>query len=83
MHIITQRLSSEAKQLIDLVDRESLLTLALVAEDRTRSRYRFMTVEGEEINLQLREGRYLKTVISSLMPIIKRSPLSSPSPNQF
>ncbi len=60
MHIITQRLSPEAKQLIDLVDRESLLTLALVAEDRTRSRYRFMTVEGEEINLQLHRGTVLK-----------------------
>ena len=57
MHIITQRLSSEAKR---LVDRDSLLTLALVAEDRTRSRHRFMTVEGEEINLQLQRGTVLK-----------------------
>jgi len=57
MHIITQRLSSEAKK---LVDRSSLLTLALVAEDRTRSRHRFMTVEGEEINLQLQRGTVLR-----------------------
>jgi urease accessory protein len=57
MHIITQRLSSEAKK---LVDRSSLLTLALVAEDRTRSRHQFMTVEGEEINLQLQRGTVLR-----------------------
>ena len=57
MHIITQRLSSEAKQ---IVNRESLLTLALIAEDRTRSRHRFVTVEGEEINLQLQRGTLLK-----------------------
>jgi urease accessory protein len=57
MHTITQRLSSEAKQ---HVNRESLLTLALVAEDRTRSRYRFMTIEGEELNLQLQRGTVLK-----------------------
>ncbi len=57
MHIVTQRLSIEAKKLIK---RESLLTLALIAEDRTRSRYRFMTVEGEEINLQLQRGTVLR-----------------------
>ncbi len=57
MHIITQRLSSEAKKSIN---RESLLTLALVAEDRTRSRHRFMTVQGEEINLQLQRGTILR-----------------------
>lgn len=57
MHIITQRLSSEAKR---LVNRESLLTLALVAEDRTRSRHRFTTVQGEEVNLQLQRGTILK-----------------------
>jgi urease accessory protein len=57
MHIITQRLSSEAKK---SVNRESLLTLALVAEDRTRSRHRFMTVQGEEINLQLQRGTILR-----------------------
>lgn len=56
MHILTQRLSSQAKQLFDL---ESLLTLALVAEDRTRSRHRFMTVEGEEVNLKLQRGTVL------------------------
>ena len=57
MHIVTQRLSIQAKQ---LVNPKSLLTLALVAEDRTRSRHRFMTVEGEEINLQLQRGTVLK-----------------------
>ncbi len=57
MHIVTQRLSIEAKK---LVDRDSLLTLALIAEDRTRSRHRFMTVEGEEINLQLQRGTVLR-----------------------
>lgn len=57
MHIVTQRLSTQAKQ---LVNPKSLLTLALVAEDRTRSRHRFMTLEGEEINLQLQRGTVLK-----------------------
>ncbi len=57
MHIITQRLSADSKK---LVDRKSLLILELVAEDRTRSRYRFMTVEGEEVNLQLQRGIVLK-----------------------
>jgi len=57
MQIISQRLSSEVKKLIN---RDSLLTLALIAEDRTRSRHRFMTVEGEEINLQLPRGTVLK-----------------------
>ena len=57
MHIVTQRLSVKSKE---LVDRESLLTLALIAEDRTRSRQRFMTVEGEEINLQLQRGTVLR-----------------------
>ena len=57
MHIVTQRLSTQAKQLVNL---KSLLTLALVAEDRTRSRHRFMTIEGEEINLQLQRGTVLK-----------------------
>ncbi len=57
MHIVTQRLSTQAKQ---LVNPKSLFTLALVAEDRTRSRHRFMTVEGEEINLQLQRGTVLK-----------------------
>jgi urease accessory protein len=57
MHIVTQRLSTQAKQLINP---KSLLTLALVAEDRTRSRHRFMTIEGEEINLQLQRGTVLR-----------------------
>ncbi|WP_103670756.1 urease accessory protein UreE [Pseudanabaena sp. BC1403] len=62
MHIVTKRLSSsglsaEAKK---LVDQNSLLTLALIAEDRTRSRHRFTTVEGEEINLQLQRGTVLR-----------------------
>jgi urease accessory protein len=57
MHILTQRLSSQAKQLFNL---ESLLTLALVAEDRTRSRHRFVTMEGEEVNLQLQRGTVLR-----------------------
>ncbi|PZO38170.1 MAG: urease accessory protein UreE [Pseudanabaena frigida] len=57
MHIITQRLSIEARK---LVNSDSLLTLALVAEDRTRSRHRFTTVEGEEINLQLQRGTVLR-----------------------
>jgi urease accessory protein len=62
MHIVTQRLSrtdlsTDGKQ---LVDQNSLLTLALIAEDRTRSRHRFMTVEGEEINLQLQRGTVLR-----------------------
>lgn len=57
MHIVTQRLSAAAKK---LVDRDSLLTLALVAEDRTRSRHRFMTVEEIEVNLQLQRGTVLR-----------------------
>ncbi|NUN63959.1 urease accessory protein UreE [Pseudanabaena biceps] len=57
MHIVTQRLSAAAKK---LVDRDSLLTLALVAEDRTRSRHRFMTVEEIELNLQLQRGTVLR-----------------------
>jgi len=57
MHILTQRLSSQAKQ---LANSESLLTLSLVAEDRTRSRHRFMTEEGEEVNLQLQRGTVLR-----------------------
>ncbi len=57
MHILTQRLSSQAKQ---LSNSESLLTLSLVAEDRTRSRHRFTTVEGEEVNLQLQRGTVLR-----------------------
>ncbi|WP_055075262.1 urease accessory protein UreE [Pseudanabaena sp. 'Roaring Creek'] len=57
MHIITKRLSHEAKK---LVNRASLLTLALIAEDRTRSRHRFTTLEGEEINLQLQRGTVLR-----------------------
>lgn len=57
MHILSQRLSSHAKQLFNA---ESLLTLALVAEDRTRSRHRFTTVEGESVNLQLPRGTVLK-----------------------
>jgi urease accessory protein len=57
MHIVTKRLSTEAKK---LVEQDSLLKLALIAEDRTRSRHRFTTVEGEEINLQLHRGTVLK-----------------------
>jgi urease accessory protein len=57
MHIVTKRLSIEAKK---LVDRDSLLTLALIAEDRTRSRHRFTTVEGEEVDLQLQRGTVLR-----------------------
>jgi urease accessory protein len=57
MHILTQRLSSQAKQLFNA---ESLLTLSLVAEDRTRSRHRFTTIEGEVVNLQLPRGTVLK-----------------------
>lgn len=57
MHILTQRLSSQAKQLFNS---ESLLTLALVAEDRTRSRHRFTAIEGEVVNLQLPRGTVLR-----------------------
>lgn len=57
MYILTQRLSTQAKQLFNT---ESLLTLSLIAEDRTRSRHRFTTVEGEEVNLQLPRGTVLK-----------------------
>ncbi|PZU97379.1 MAG: urease accessory protein UreE [Pseudanabaena sp.] len=57
MHIVTQRLSAAAKK---LVDSDSLLTLALVAEDRTRSRHRFMTTDEKEINLQLHRGTVLR-----------------------
>lgn len=57
MYILTQRLSHDAKKLIDP---QSLLTLALVAEDRTRSRHRFVTVEGKEVNLQLPRGTVLR-----------------------
>ncbi|MBD2176332.1 urease accessory protein UreE [Pseudanabaena sp. FACHB-1998] len=57
MHILTQRLSPQAKQ---TVEPTSLLTLALIAEDRTRSRHRFMSEEGEEVNLQLQRGTVLR-----------------------
>ncbi len=57
MQIVTNRLTSAAKQ---LVERESLLTLALIAQDRSRSRHRFTTVEGEELNLQLPRGTVLR-----------------------
>ena len=57
MYILTQRLSHDAKH---QVDPKSLLTLALIAEDRTRSRHRFMTVEGKEVNLQLPRGTMLR-----------------------
>lgn len=57
MHIITQRLSSQSRELVNL---DSLLTLALVAEERTRSRHRFQTIEGEEVNLQLPRGTVLR-----------------------
>jgi urease accessory protein len=57
MLILTQRLSSHAKQLFNS---ESLLTLTLVAEDRTRSRHHFTTAEGEAVNLQLPRGTVLK-----------------------
>ena len=57
MYILTQRLSHDAKK---QVDPKSLLTLALVSEDRIRSRYRFMTVEGKEVNLQLTRGTMLR-----------------------
>jgi len=62
MHIVTQRLSraSLSTEANKLIDQNSLLTLALIAEDRTRSRHRFMTVEGEEINLQLPRGTVLR-----------------------
>jgi urease accessory protein len=62
MHIVTKRLSASglSTEIKKLVDQKSLLTLALIAEDRTRSRHRFMTVEGEEINLQLQRGTILR-----------------------
>jgi urease accessory protein len=62
MHIVTKRLSTSglSTEIRKLVDQKSLLTLALIAEDRTRSRHRFMTVEGEEINLQLQRGTVLR-----------------------
>jgi urease accessory protein len=62
MHIVTKRLSTSgvSTEVKKLVDQKSLLTLALIAEDRTRSRHRFMTVEGEEINLQLQRGTVLR-----------------------
>ncbi len=62
MHIVTKRLSKtgSSKETKQLVDQKSLLTLALIAEDRTRSRHRFITVEGEEINLQLQRGTVLR-----------------------
>lgn len=62
MHIVTKRLSTSglSTEIKKLVDQKSLLTLALIAEDRTRSRHRFMTVEGEEINLQLQRGTVLR-----------------------
>ena len=62
MHIVTKRLSASglSTEIKKLVDQKSLLTLALIAEDRTRSRHRFMTVEGEEINLQLQRGTVLR-----------------------
>ena len=62
MHIVTKRLSASglSTEVKKLVDQKSLLTLALIAEDRTRSRHRFMTVEGEEISLQLQRGTVLR-----------------------
>jgi urease accessory protein len=55
MKIITQRLAKPHQAIED-----PLLTLALIAEERTRSRYRHVSVEGEEINLQLPRGTVLR-----------------------
>ncbi len=57
MQIITHRLASATHQSIDP---HILPTLSLVAEDRTRSRYRFVTDQGEEISLQLPRGTVLR-----------------------
>ncbi|MEE3718713.1 urease accessory protein UreE [Tumidithrix elongata RA019] len=58
MLVLTQRLST---QNINSAEQGVLqtLTLALDAEERTRSRHRFVTVEGKEVNLQLPRGTVL------------------------
>ncbi|MDX2255181.1 MAG: urease accessory protein UreE [Pseudanabaenaceae cyanobacterium bins.39] len=55
MKIITQRLAKTSQTATD-----QLLTLALVAEERTRSRYRYVSEEGQEISLQLPRGTVLR-----------------------
>jgi len=57
MQIITHRLASATSP---TKDTSTLLTLSLVAEDRTRSRHRFVTDQGEEISLQLPRGTVLR-----------------------
>ena len=57
MQIITHRLAAAAQQIIEP---QILQTLSLVAEDRTRSRHRFVTDQGQEINLQLPRGTVLR-----------------------
>jgi urease accessory protein len=52
MLVLTQRKSVNSGQ-------EATYTLALDAEERTRSRHRFTTVEGIEVNLQLPRGTVL------------------------
>jgi urease accessory protein len=51
--IFTQRLTHSFRETIDL-------TLSLTAEERTRSRHRFETVEGQTVYLQLPRGTVLK-----------------------
>jgi urease accessory protein len=61
MQIITHRLTSATHQSDEpAIDPNILPTLSLVAEDRTRSRHRFVTDQGEEINLQLPRGTVLR-----------------------
>jgi urease accessory protein len=56
MLVLTQRLSA---QNIASAIQEASYILALDAEERSRCRRRFMTVEGEEVNLQLSRGTVL------------------------
>lgn len=50
---LTQRLPRDAKSLVTL-------TLPLTAEERTRSRHRFETAEGQAVYLQLPRGSVLQ-----------------------
>jgi urease accessory protein len=48
------------ERVTDRVDTSADLTLRLTAEERTRSRHRFETVEGEVVHLQLPRGTMLQ-----------------------
>jgi urease accessory protein len=59
MLTLIERLSSENSSLEDTLE-NTLLTLSLTAEERTRSRYRFETSQNEIFLLRLPRGTVLK-----------------------